>query len=68
MIYTFNLYPDVKRPKWLKKGMKVYCRGDGDKVLIVEKISVKGSRAFLLDEKGYAHGWESFSKLEQIPK
>lgn len=66
--FTFELYPRVQKPKWLKKGMKVYCLGEAQQELEVREIDVKGSKAFLYNERGFAHGWESFKKLEQIPK
>ena len=60
---TIDIYPDCDCPEWVEEGAWCYCWGEGlDKFTI---LHIGENAAFLLDQAGFAHGWESFEKLHR---
>ena len=58
-----EIYPKVSKPKWLKPGVWCYCLGEAYEKFIVDQVF--SVNATLINEAGYDHGLESFSKLYQ---
>ena len=64
---TFSIYPPCRKPQWVKIGATCHCNGDRNVIFKIDDISAGKRAAFLVDLKGYLHGWESFKKLSHFP-
>jgi hypothetical protein len=58
-----EMYPELKRPAWMKKDAKVQCLGEGKSVFTVECVLPHFCASVLITKDGLDHGAESWSKL-----
>jgi hypothetical protein len=60
-----ELYPELRKPSWLKEGVEVKCAGEGQDVFTVFEIDESSCSVWLDTLDGYSHGRESWSKLSE---